>query len=78
MKRQKNTKASQSNSVGILLEPLEPRLLLSGSWGAVVDASPTNSQVNAFGECSKEAVFLHANDGISDLKDLQQQRLQVM
>ena len=48
-------------AVGVCFEPLEPRLLLSGSWGAGVDASPAESQANAPGGFGQETVVLHAD-----------------
>ena len=47
--------------IGICFEPLEPRLLLSGTWGAGVDASPAGSQANAHGGFTQETVVISEN-----------------
>ena len=65
-------------SAGICFEPLEPRLLLSGTWGAGVDASPADSQANTPGGSGQDTAVLHADSGISDLQVLQQHRLQTI
>ena len=78
MKKPRRKREYQSNSVGILLEPLEPRLLLSGSWGAGVEASPAESQANTHGNRGQETVALHADANISDPQAWQQQRLQTI
>ena len=65
-------------AVGICFEPLEPRLLLSGSWGAGVDASPADSQANTPDERGRETVALHADAGISDPQASQQHQLQII
>ena len=64
-------------AVGICFEPLEPRLLLSGSWGAGVDASSEESQANAPGGFGQETVALHADAGLSDPQAWQHHRLQI-
>ena len=78
MKTPRRKREYQANSVGILLEPLEPRLLLSGSWGAGVEASPAESQANTPGGLGQETVALHADASISDPQSWQQQRLQTI
>ena len=44
--------------IGICFEPLEPRLLLSGTWGAVVDGPTSDSQANAAGGFGSEMATL--------------------
>ncbi len=78
MKKPRIKRAYQSNSVGILLEPLEPRLLLSGSWGAGVEASPAESQANEPGGLGQDIAVLHADANISDPQSWQQHRLQII
>ena len=73
-KKGQNTRNNHHTlAVGICFEPLEPRLLLSGSWGAGVDASPSDSQANTPDERGRETVALHADAGISDTQASQQQ-----
>ena len=43
---------------GVCFEPLEPRLLLSGSWGAGMDAPSLDSQSNTHGNFGPETVTL--------------------
>ena len=57
-------------AVGVCFEPLEPRLLLSGSWGAGVDASPADSQASTPDKRGAEAVALHADARISDQQQM--------
>ena len=65
-------------AAGICFEPLEPRLLLSGSWGAGVEASPSDSQANAPGGLGQDTAVLHADAGISDPQSWQHHRLQII
>ena len=44
--------------LGICFEPLEPRLLLSGSWGAGVDAPSHDSQTSTHGGFTQETVVI--------------------
>ena len=46
-KRIQSKRKRAAMAIGIVFEPLEPRLLLSGSWGAVADGPPADSQENA-------------------------------
>jgi hypothetical protein len=78
VKKPRRKREYQSNSVGILLEPLEPRLLLSGSWAAGVDASPADSQANTPGGGIHETVTLHAVADISHSQMSQHHRLQLV
>ena len=77
-KGQRTRNSRNKSSAGVCFEPLEPRLLLSGSWGAGVDASPAESQANAPGGFGQETVALHADAGISDPQAWQQHRLQII
>ncbi|MEN8762158.1 MAG: DUF4347 domain-containing protein, partial [Thiogranum sp.] len=45
-------------AIGICFEPLEPRLLLSGSWGAGVDAPSHDSQTSTHGGFTQETVVV--------------------
>ena len=44
--------------IGICFEPLEPRLLLSGSWGGGIDAPSPDAQLNTDGGFGPETVTL--------------------
>ena len=44
--------------IGVCFEPLEPRLLLSGSWGAGVDAPSHDSQTSTHGGFTQETVVV--------------------
>ena len=77
-KAQSIRKKHSASPAGICFEPLEPRLLLSGSWGAGVEASPADSQANTPGERGRETVALHADAGLSDPQAWQQHRLQII
>ena len=51
--------------IGICFEPLEPRLLLSGSWGAGVEAASPDSQANSDGSSGMDTVTISdAPEGI--------------
>ena len=79
LKKGQNTRNKRHRlAAGICFEPLEPRLLLSGSWGAGVEASPAESQANTPGNRGQETVALHADANISDPQAWQQQRLQTI
>ncbi|MEN8809564.1 MAG: DUF4347 domain-containing protein, partial [Desulfobacterales bacterium] len=47
-----------AKDIGVCFEPLEPRLLLSGSWGAAVDGPSSDSQLNPHGDFGSETVTL--------------------
>jgi CSLREA domain-containing protein len=46
---------------GVCFEPLEPRLLLSGSWGAGVDVPSHDSQASTHGGFTQETVVISEN-----------------
>ena len=50
-----------AKDIGVCFEPLEPRLLLSGSWGAGVDAPSSDSQQNTHGGFAQETVVFSKN-----------------
>ena len=52
-------------SAGICFEALEPRLLLSGSWGAVVDGPGADAQADAHGGLTLKSLMSHAEVGFS-------------
>ena len=52
-------------SAGICFEALEPRLLLSGSWGADVDGPGPDTQADAHGGLTLKSVMSHAEVGFS-------------
>ena len=59
-----------ASPAGICFEALEPRLLLSGSWGAGVEASPAESQANTLASaarrplpCTQMPTFLTRSPG---------------
>ena len=51
--------------IGICFEPLEPRLLLSGSWGAGIEVSSPDLQSNAHSNFAQQTVTLAENTGVS-------------
>ena len=51
---------------GICFEPLEPRLLLSGSWGAGLDTPSPDSQANAPGGFEYQAAAFAQSISLSD------------
>jgi hypothetical protein len=53
------------SKAGICFEALEPRLLLSGSWGAVVDSSGPETQTDVHGGLTKGSVAFHVEAGFS-------------
>ena len=61
----KNTKRirlkQNAKDIGIFFEPLEPRLLLSGSWGAGVDAPSPDSSSGSTGSFGPKTVTLSAS-----------------
>ena len=58
--------------IGVCFEPLEPRLLLSGSWGTGVDAPSPDSQQNTHSGFAQETVLLSENTGGSGTDALTQ------
>ncbi len=58
-------KEPQELPIGICFEPLEPRLLLSGSWGAGAEAASPDSQANSDGSSGMDTVTIsNAPEGI--------------
>ena len=62
--------------IGICFEPLEPRLLLSGSWGAGVDNPSPDPQPNTQGDFTQETAVLFESTGTSGVDALQQSKSQ--
>ena len=71
-KHKKRDRARYSLKSGICFEALEPRLLLSGTWGAVVDGTDPNSQSNTCGGFIQETVLPSENTGGSEKVTLTQ------
>ena len=57
-KGQRIRKQRHATPNGVCFEPLEPRLLLSGSWGAGVDAPSHDSQTSTHGGFTQETVVI--------------------
>ena len=53
------------SKAGICFEALEPRLLLSGSWGAIVDGPGAESQADTHDGLILKSVVSHADAGFS-------------
>ena len=53
------------SKAGICFEALEPRLLLSGSWGAVVDGPGADTQADSHGSLTQGSMVFHADTGIT-------------
>ncbi len=65
----------EAAGIGICFEPLEPRLLLSGSWGAVVDAPSPDSHSTASSEFGPEMdTFAEGPDAFAAQSLLQRQQ----
>ena len=58
-------------NAGICFEALEPRLLLSGSWGAVVDAPGPDTPFDAHGGLAQGTVMFHSDASISGAGNVQ-------
>ena len=52
-------KKRQASACGICFEPLEPRLLLSGSWGAGIDSPAPDGLSGAQGDLAQETVAVY-------------------
>jgi VCBS repeat-containing protein len=65
-----------ASNTGICFEALEPRLLLSGSWGAAVDGPSPNTQANTPNDFNQDTVALYDATG-STATDTQLQSPQV-
>ena len=55
-KGQKIRKARNALGIGICFEPLEPRLLLSGSWGVGIDTPSQDSEVHTQSDFAQDTV----------------------
>ena len=64
-KGQRIRKQRHATPNGVCFEPLEPRLLLSGSWGAGVDAPSHDSQTSTHGGFTQQTVTLSENPDAS-------------
>ena len=65
-----------AEDIGICFEPLELRLLLSGSWGAGVDNHSPDPQPNTQGDFTQETAVLFESTGTSGVDVLQQSKSQ--
>jgi len=72
----RNKRKQNTEDIGICFEPLEPRVLLSGSWGAGVDSSSLDSQPNVQGDFTQETGVLFESTGTSGMDALQQKQSQ--
>ncbi len=64
-KQKKGLRERYLLKAGICFEALEPRLLLSGSWGAVVDGPSADTQADAHSGLILKSVVSHADAGFS-------------
>ena len=69
-------KKRNAKDIGICFEPLEPRLLLSGSWGAGMENPSPDSQLNTQGDFTQETAVLFESTGTSGVDALQQSKSQ--
>ena len=58
-KGQRIRKKRNALDIGICFEPLEPRLLLSGSWGAAIDSPSPDSDANTQGDFAQDTVAFY-------------------
>jgi hypothetical protein len=65
-----------AEDIGICFEPLDPRLLLSGSWGAGMDNPSPDPQPNTHGNFTQESGVLFESTGTSGMDALQQKQSQ--
>ena len=64
-KQKKRSRERHLSKSGICFEALEPRLLLSGSWGAVVDGPGPDTQADSHGSLTQGSMVFHADTGIT-------------
>ena len=64
-KQKKGNRERHLLKSGICFEALEPRLLLSGSWGAVVDGPGADTQADSHGSLTQGSMVFHADTGIT-------------
>ena len=64
-KQKKRYRERHLPKAGICFEALEPRLLLSGSWGAVVDGPGADTQADSHGSLTQGSMVFHADSGIT-------------
>ena len=60
--------AQQASNIGICFEALEPRLLLSGSWGAVIDGPGPEFQADCLIDLTQGSVLSYADAGITGVE----------
>ena len=65
-----------AEDIGICFEPLEPRLLLSGSWAAGAESASLDPQPTVQGDFTQETASLFENAGITGMHALQQDQSQ--
>ena len=64
-KQKKGSRERHLSKAGICFEALEPRLLLSGSWGVVVDGSGPDTQADSHGSLTQGSMVFHADTDIT-------------
>ena len=72
----RNKRRRTAECIGVCFEPLEPRLLLSGSWAAGVDNPSPDPQPNNQDGFTQESGVLFESTGISGVDALQQKQSQ--
>jgi len=65
-----------AEDIGICFEPLEPRVLLSGSWGAAVASPSPDLNPNTQGDFTQETAALFETTGTCGMDALQQKQSQ--
>ena len=72
----RNKRRRTAECIGVCFEPLEPRLLLSGSWAAGMDNPSPDPQPNNQDGFTQESGVLFESTGISGVDALQQKQSQ--
>ena len=72
----RNKRRRTAECIGVCFEPLEPRLLLSGSWAAGVDNPSPDPQPNNQDGFTQESGVLFESTGTSGVDALQQKQSQ--
>ena len=65
MRKKKRIRERHLLKAGICFEALEPRLLLSGSWGAIVDGSGPDTPSDSHGGFTRASMVFHADTDIN-------------
>lgn len=72
----RNKRKQNTEDIGICFEPLEPRVLLSGSWGAAVASPSPDLNPNTQGDFTQETAALFETTGTCGMDALQQKQSQ--